>query len=254
MTTFTSNIDQNEFIDIHEYGRFLHWRAQFLRNQVYWRELRKIQCQGFDDSRLLISFLATKITRMKQINQVWEVSSLPIGPVSVRNSTYHTVGDTALRSLVEHDEASLKAHQDLVDTLERQVLPTAREKILQHEKSASVLWDKGKVLLAAWSLQDQIVSNLYSSLTTSASTPRGCSEIARNDHWINLVRYYPATNKLKSVSDQCNKHFRTLFLIAKDFENARISMVVRIAEQYLSKMMEMTQQFGVSTKGTIGRD
>lgn len=252
MASSVSIIDQHEFIDLHEYGRFLRWRAQFLRNKIYWRELRKIQRQGFDDSRLLVSFLAAKISLMKRINEVWQASSLAVGPALSGDSTYHTVGDTALRSLVEHDETSLKAHQDLVDTIEMQVLPAAREKILQHEKSASVLRDKGKVLLAAWSVQDQIVTTLYNSITSSISTPRTAGVATRNDHWIALVRYYQATNKLKSVADQCNKHFRTLFLIAKEFENARVSMVVRVAEQYLSKLMEMTQQFGMSTKSTIG--
>lgn len=240
---FATPLDTNETIDYYEELRRRRSAAQFLRNQVYWRELRRLQREGLEDAGRLYEFMAARIARLKKIEELWAVGSSK-GEESPRQTSHNNIGGLAVKALEGMETSCLKAFTDKAAALENDVLSSYRKKMTRYEKDVAVLWEKGKALLIAWKMLDlrlgryhralmQLAdndgnSNKLSIVTATSPSSGGHSAAqTRLDRCLLTLKYYVGLARFAQLMSHCNLQFRALYLIAKDLEATRVAMVAR---------------------------
>jgi hypothetical protein len=217
----------------------------FFRNRSSWRELRQIQKEGMEDVRLLSHNLLGKIGTLKQcalafqvVDNVSHKSEHPINSVKLTGvkSSKQTAGSLACSHLNEVDSSFSKYMTKAARTIENDVLPALLEKLQVHEKDVRKLWEKAKFLFISLISVEARVSCYFAQL--NSILPDEANEenifplnhlapppVSSIDTWLLVAKYSAAIQRFTKISEQINKNFRTLFLIAKELESARIKLV-----------------------------
>lgn len=239
-------VDSDEYLRNFEARRYARCNVQFIRNKSFWREMRMLQKDNIRDARSVIDHIERKLGHLKTMSAAWKSFCDYEEEVASRTTslnTFHAIGEATCKLFFEMDTSGQRSLVGLLETLEVQVIPFALTRLGQHEKAVSSLWERGKACLLAWMLMESKVSGHYVALasimkengsvgTLASGSPNSVNALAarvQRDRWMLVTKYMTAVARQDRINDRCNQHFRALFLLAKDIENARISMVMRIA-------------------------
>jgi hypothetical protein len=254
-------MDSTENLVSFEQSRSMRNNVQYLRNKAYYKELRNIQKEGFDDSQRLLAYFKFKLSDIGRILQVWKAVS-GTDSTSTRNSLfqnpgYHEAGALICKLFNEMDNSYCKLLNDFAIALQKVIIPSAEEKMLQLEKTTKSLWEKGKMLLLAWYLMEKKITFYYETMITRSQykqqTLSQTEHHAQEDRLWLIIRYYAAVQRLQRLAEKINHHFRIIFQIAKELEVSRVSMLIHIAELFTTKITEIIPKTGLITKQAIGK-
>jgi hypothetical protein len=240
----------------HEESRKLLSNISFIRNRSYWRELRKLQKERLNDSEILLYYYKEKFSMMKELNSQWKSAEFKMRQkyetqIKNLNGQQQSLGLFTCNILIEMESSLLKITNETIEFFEKEVILPFQEKLANHLKDLSLLWDEGKKLLIAWNLMDSRVHQYYNELIQALSLNNNSSSAA-NDIWLCQMKYNESYRRYTRVDESCNNQFRILFGLAKQLETSRIQLTTRFAEKFIHQFGEATTFAGLQKKNASG--
>lgn len=178
-------------IDSYESYRQCSSSNSLLRNKVYWRELRQIQREGFQDNDQLALQLRAKATLFTQLTKAvtdYSVSSYSGNSSTTGNNSDSTgnyfnntvtipknnVGYLTKSALLESDSSWTSKFTELTKFLLEELLVSYEQELQLLKSHVQMLWRRGTCLLIAITLADNRVKDYEAQL-------RECCRSYRND-------------------------------------------------------------------------
>ncbi len=235
----------------YEENRKMRSDTQFFHNRSSWRELRKIQKEGIEEVKELIRCLKSKSKFLLSCATPHDDSEYVVTEdlnstlkSTKRKISRHTAGALAVNYLNELDSTCAKNMAKTAHSIDQELVPALSEQLRTYEKDLRKLWEKGKILIVAWISIDARVCHYYKLLemqkcldntdTSGSSSSRDLLQSSNMsiDCWLALTKYSAAVQRFDKTCDLVNKHFRALFLAAKDIEHLRVKIIATSAGLY----------------------